>query len=302
MKEGQSMGNENNKLATYSLLVCLILVWGVSWPIYKNAVPYMPPLLFAGFRAFVGGVLLFLLILKRWHLLRFKENWLFYIISATLNITFYLGIQTVGLNMLPGGLFSVLVYFQPVLLGLLSWWFLKENMNLLKILGLILGFIGIFFVSVDGLTIHLSVLGVILALATALSWAIGVVYVKKNKLRIDAYWMVVMQLIIGGTSLLIAGGFTESITDIVWNGDLIFTLVWGSTLGMPIAQFIYYKLMNEGEASKVGAFTFLVPILSVIVSSIFLGEAITFKLFIGMMLVGGSIYLVNRKVPAAINK
>ncbi|KGR86835.1 membrane protein [Ureibacillus massiliensis 4400831 = CIP 108448 = CCUG 49529] len=296
------MGNENNKLATYSLLVCLILVWGVSWPIYKNAVPYMPPLLFAGFRAFVGGVLLFLLVLKRWHLLRFKENLLFYIISATLNITFYLGIQTVGLNMLPGGLFSVLVYFQPVLLGLLSWWFLKENMNLLKILGLILGFIGIFFVSVDGLTIHLSVLGVILALATALSWAIGVVYVKKNKLRIDAYWMVVMQLIIGGASLLIAGGFTESITDIVWNGDLIFTLVWGSTLGMPIAQFIYYKLMNEGEASKVGAFTFLVPILSVIVSSIFLGEAITFKLFIGMMLVGGSIYLVNRKVPATINK
>ncbi|RKJ42327.1 EamA family transporter, partial [Butyricicoccus sp. 1XD8-22] len=62
------------------------------------------------------------------------------------------------------------------------------------------------------------------------------------------------------------------------------------------------KLMNEGEASKVGAFTFLVPILSVIVSSIFLGEAITFKLFIGMMLVGGSIYLVNRKVPATINK
>lgn len=117
------MGNENNKLVTYSLLVCLILVWGVSWPIYKNAVPYMPPLLFAGFRAFVGGVLLFLFILKRWHLLRFKENWLFYLISATLNITFYLGIQTVGLNMLPGGLFSVLVYFQPVLLGLLSWWF-----------------------------------------------------------------------------------------------------------------------------------------------------------------------------------
>ncbi|BDH60847.1 putative transporter YvbV [Lysinibacillus sp. PLM2] len=296
------MGNENNKLVTYSLLVCLILVWGVSWPIYKNAVPYMPPLLFAGFRAFVGGVLLFLFILKRWHLLRFKENWLFYLISATLNITFYLGIQTVGLNMLPGGLFSVLVYFQPVLLGLLSWWFLKEDMNLLKIFGLILGFIGIFFVSVDGLTIHLSVLGVILALATALSWAIGVVYVKKNKLRIDAYWMVVMQLIIGGASLLIAGGFTESVSNIVWNGDLIFTLVWGSTLGMPIAQFIYYKLMNEGEASKVGAFTFLVPILSVIVSSIFLGEAITFKLFIGMILVGGSIYLVNRKVPSTINK
>ncbi|KGR80602.1 membrane protein [Ureibacillus manganicus DSM 26584] len=300
------MGNEgSSKLTTYSLLIFLIVVWGVSWPIYKNAVPYMPPFLFAGFRAFVGGLILLIFILNRRHLLKLKENWQFYILSATLNITFYLGIQTVGLNFLPGGLFSVLVYFQPVLLGLLSFWFLKENMTLLKILGLILGFIGIIFVSVDGLTIHLSVIGVLLALATALSWAIGVVYVKKNKLRIDAYWMVVMQLLIGGATLLIAGGFTEKVNDIVWNTDLILTLIWGSTLGMPIAQFIYYKLMNEGEASKVGAFTFLVPIISVLVSALFLGEAITFKLFIGMILVGVSIYLVNvnfrkgKKVPGS---
>lgn len=216
----------------------------------------MSPFLFAGFRAFVGGLLLLLFILNRGHLLKLKDNWKFYILSATLCITFYLGIQTVGLNYLPGGLFSLLVYFQPVLPGLLSWWFLKENMTILKILGLIIGFIGIIFVSVDGLTIHLSVIGVLLALATALSWAIGVGYVKKNKLRIDAYWMIVMQLIIGGATLLIAGGFTENVNDIVWNTDLILTLVWGSTLGMPIAQFIYYKLMNEGEASKVGAFTF----------------------------------------------
>ncbi|MFY3791541.1 DMT family transporter [Ureibacillus sp. MALMAid1270] len=284
---------KNQKFVTYSLLTFLILVWGVSWPIYKNAVPYMPPFLFAGFRAFVGGIILFLFILNRLHLLKFKENWKFYLLSATLNITCYLGIQTVGLNFLPGGLFSVLVYFQPVLLGLLSWWFLKENMTILKIFGLIIGFIGIVFVSVDGLTLHLSVFGVVLALATALGWAIGVVYVKKNKNRIDAYWMIVMQLIIGGATLLIAGGITENYQEIVWNTDLILTLVWGSTLGMPIAQFIYYKLMNEGEASKVGAFTFLVPIISVLISALFLGEAITMKLFIGMILVGLSIYLVN---------
>lgn len=290
------MWNEgSSKVTTYSLLIFLIVVWGICWPIYKNAVPYMPPFLFAGFRAFVGGLILLLIIFKRWHLIKFKENWLFYLLSATLNITFYLGIQTVGLNFLPGGLFSVLVYFQPVLLGLLSWWFLKEEMTLLKILGLILGFIGITFVSVEGLTIHLSIIGVILALTTALSWAIGVVYVKKNKMRIDPYWMVVMQLLIGGGTLLVTGGITESIHDIVWNTDLILTLIWGSTLGMPIAQLIYYKLMNEGEASKVGAFTFLVPIISVLVSALFLGEAITLKLFIGMILVGISIYLVNTK-------
>ncbi|MCM3389756.1 DMT family transporter [Ureibacillus chungkukjangi] len=278
---------------SYTLLVLLILIWGVSWPIYKNGVNFMPPLLFAGVRAFVGGVILVVIAWKNRHRLRFKSNWRYYLISATLNIVLYLGIQTVGLIYLPGGLFSVLVYFQPVLLGILAWWFLGEGMTITKIIGLVLGFIGIFLVSMDGLTIHVSAIGVTLALATALVWASGVVYVKKNKTRVDPYWMVVMQLVIGGAVLLFGGFVTEDASTIIWNMGLISSLIWGSTAGMAIAQILYYKLINEGEASKVGAFTFLVPILSVIISAIFLDEAITVNLFYGMIFVGLSIYLVN---------
>lgn len=289
---------------SYTLLVLLILIWGVSWPIYKNGVNFMPPLLFAGVRAFVGGVILVVIAWKNRHRLRFKSNWRYYLISATLNIVLYLGIQTVGLIYLPGGLFSVLVYFQPVLLGILAWWFLGEGMTITKIIGLVLGFIGIFLVSMDGLTIHVSAIGVTLALATALVWASGVVYVKKNKTRVDPYWMVVMQLVIGGAVLLFGGFLTEDASTIIWNMGLISSLIWGSTAGMAIAQILYYKLINEGEASKVGAFTFLVPILSVIISAIFLDEAITVNLFYGMIFVGLSIYLVNyqRKSKKVLSK
>lgn len=287
------MGKESSKLTTYVLLTLLIVIWGVSWPIYKNGVSFMPPLLFAGVRAFIGGIILFFIAWQNRRFLQFRKNWHYYIISATLNIVLYLGIQTVGLIYLPGGLFSVLVYFQPVLLGILAWLFLGEGMTITKIVGLILGFVGILLVSIDGLTIHLSIIGVTLALATAFVWASGVVYVKKNKERVDPYWMVVMQLIIGGSVLLLAGFIIEEPQLISWNGELISSIIWGSTAGMAIAQFLYYKLINEGEASKVGAFTFIVPIISVIISSIFLDENITVNLFFGMLLVGTSIYLVN---------
>lgn len=287
------MGKETSKLTTYGLLALLIVIWGVSWPIYKNGVNFMPPLYFAGVRAFLGGIILFIIAWKNRHILQFKQNWVYYIISAILNIVLYLGIQTVGLIYLPGGLFSVLVYFQPVILGLLAWWWLGEPMTVWKILGLIIGFTGIVLVSIDGLMIYLSAIGVMLALGTALSWAIGVVYVKKNRHNVDPYWMVVMQLVIGGAVLLTGGFVMEDVNDIVWNTDLIFSLIWGTTAGMAAAQVIYYKLMNEGEASKVGAFTFLVPILAVFVSAIFLDEQITINLFIGMLLVGVSIYLVT---------
>lgn len=287
------MGNESSKLKSYTLLVLLIIIWGVSWPIYKNGVHYMPPLLFAGVRAFIGGVILFAIAWKIRHLLYFKAHWKYYSISALLNIVLYLGIQTIGILYLPGGLFSVIVYFQPVLLGVFAWWFLEERLTPTKIIGLIIGFIGILFVSIEGLTIHLSLIGVALALATAVVWAFGVIYVKKNRARVHSFWMVVMQLVIGGAILLIGGLMTEDVSTIQWNSGLISSLVWGATAGMAVAQVIYFKLINEGEASKVGAYTFLVPILSVIVSAIFLKESITLNLFLGMILVGVSIYLVN---------
>lgn len=287
------MGNESSKLTSYTLLVLLIIIWGVSWPIYKNGVNYMPPLLFAGVRAFIGGGILFVIAWKFRAQLNLKTYWKYYFISAILNIVLYLGIQTIGILFLPGGLFSVIVYFQPVLLGIFAWWFLDERLTATKIIGLIIGFLGILFVSMEGITVHLSWIGVALALATAVVWALGVIYVKKNKARVNSFWMVVMQLVIGGAILLIGGLMTEDVNTIQWNIGLISSLVWGSTAGMAIAQVIYFKLMNEGEASKVGAYTFLVPILSVIVSSIFLKESITLNLFFGMILVGLSIYLVN---------
>ncbi|MGQ0516624.1 EamA family transporter, partial [Bacillus sp. D-CC] len=55
------------------------------------------------------------------------------------------------------------------------------------------------------------------------------------------------------------------------------------------------KLVGAGEASKVGAYTFLIPLIAIIVSSIFLHEAITMSLFIGLLFIVVSICFVNIK-------
>ncbi|WP_195574962.1 DMT family transporter [Paenibacillus sp. 1001270B_150601_E10] len=284
-------------------LLLLVFIWGGSWPIYKMAVPYTPPLLFAGMRTVIGGLILAALIYKMRNRIKWRENWSKYCISAFLNTILFFGLQTVGLSYLPGGLFSVLVYFQPVLLGLFAWIWLGEYMSLLKIMGMIIGFIGIVVVSVDGLTVHVSTIGVVLGLLMALSWALGVVYVKKVSSEVDAFWMVSLQFIIGGVILIGTGTIVESWSAIEWNGKYLFGLGYGSTFGIPLAYIIYYKLINAGEASKVGTFTFLVPIIAVIISTLFLDEPVTYRLVIGLLLVGVSIYIVNyrsKKVKASL--
>ncbi|WP_153723136.1 DMT family transporter [Sporosarcina cascadiensis] len=281
-------------------LLCLVVIWGISWPIYKASAVYAPPLLFSGMRALLGGCLVALIIWKRRRRLMWRQHWWKYCISALFNTVLFFGLHTIGLGYLPGGLFSVLVYFQPVLLGVFAWMWLGEQMTPVKLAGLIVGFIGIVVVGLDGLTTHVSVIGVLLGLLTAFFWALGVVYVKKVSHEIDAYWMVAMQFTIGGIVLLTAGSLTENWSAIEWNGLYVFGLGFGGTMGIPVAYVIYYSLVNAGEASKVGVYTFLVPVISVFISTIFLNEPVTYKLLIGLVLVGISIYFVNRRAEKPV--
>lgn len=285
------MKKKNQSLIYIALLV---LIWGASWPIYKVSVPYITPLFFAGIRAFGGGLLLTIIIWKIRDQLNFKKNWFVYMGAAIFNTVLYLSLQTIGLNYLPGGMFSILVYFQPVLLGLLAWLILKEPMTVQKLFGLLLGFVGIAVVSIDGISSSFQIIGIVLALLTAFFWAFGIVFVKKYADHVNSYWVVAMQLMIGGAILLIWSFSTENLSTIVWNRYVISSILFGITLGLTFAYLIYYKLIREGEASKVGAATFLVPIVAVLISVIFLGETLTATMVCGILLVLISIRIVNR--------
>lgn len=284
-----------NKLFTKSTfaLIVLVVIWGVSWPIYKLSIVYAPPLLFSGMRALLGGSLIILLMFKLRDRLQWRQHWRKYSISALFNTILFFGLHTIGLHYLPGGLFSVLVYFQPVLLGLFAWMWLGETMTPIKVTGLLIGFIGIIVVSAEHFTAQLSILGVVLAVLTAFFWAIGVVYVKKVSEEVDAYWMVAMQFTIGGVVLLVLGSVTESWSSIKWESMYLFGLGFGATMGIPVAYIIYYSLIRAGEASKVAVFTFLVPVISVFISTVFVGEPMTHTLWVGLLLVVLSICFVN---------
>ncbi|WP_046212904.1 DMT family transporter [Paenibacillus wulumuqiensis] len=292
--------NTLTPLKRAGLIAALVFLWGISWSIYKLALDYTPPLLFAGLRTLGGGVLLMLILLPRRRLIRWKDNWKAYTISAILNVVLFYGLQTLGLLYMPSGLFSVLVYLQPVLVGLFAWMWLGESMSPLKIIGLVLGFAGVISVSAGGFSGHVAVIGVVLALVTALSWALGTVYIKKANQKVDALWMVAFQCTLGGLVLTASGSVTESWADITWNAPYLIGLIFGIIFGIALSWIIYFTLVGAGDASKIASYTFLVPLLSVFIGTLLLHEPFTWFLLLGLVLIGVSIYLVNRK-PRIVN-
>lgn len=292
------MGNIS-KSKTIGGIIFLVLVWGSVWPIYKIALSYTPPILFAGFRSLLGGLLFSLFLLPKWRKIRWKDTWPIYAISSLFNVILFYGVQSIGLQYLPSGLYSVIVYLQPVLVVFLAWLWLKEELTPLKVGGILLGFIGVVFASIKGITGDISGLGIVFALITGTSWAIGTVYVKRTSQKVDGLWLVAMQNVLGGIILTSYGALAEDLSSIQWNVSFIACLLYGAVFGVVLAFVVYFTLMNTGDSGKVGSFTFLVPLISVLIGTTFLQEPFTLSLAVGMLFILISIYLINfRKKPS----
>ncbi len=282
-------------LTTLLLVLFLVTIWGVNWPLTKLALPSVPPILFSGLRTFIGGLLLLAIAWRSRSALQWKRNWRVYVILAIFNIIGYYGLQTVGIGYLPAGLFSTIVFLQPVLLGLFSWLWLGESMTVMKAAGLLFGFAGVAVISSGGLEGHLSPLGIILAIASALCWAIGTICMKKHSHRIDSLWALTVQLLLGGIVLLALGSGTESWSAIHWSVSFVEILMFISVFVIAGGWLVYFKLLNSGEASTVGSYTFAIPVLSNIFSIFMLGEMVTMTLFAGLIMIAIGIGLVNKK-------
>lgn len=286
-----------SKANTALLILFLVFVWGINWPLSKFALAYMPPVLFSGVRTLLGGILLLMIALPRYKKLNFSRTWRVYVISAIVNIILYYGLQSIGLNYLPSGLFSAIVFLQPVLVGLFSWMWLGESMNGMKVTGLLLGFAGVGIISTGagGLSGHISVPGVLLALGSALSWALGTVYVKRKSGSVDPIWLVTLQLLIGGVLMTATGSGVESWGDVHWNAAFIGSLLFISIFVIAMGWLVFYKLMDSGEAGKMASYTFLIPVVAILAGTLFLHEPLTLTLVAGLACILVSIYFVNRK-------
>ena len=67
-----------------------------------------------------------------------------------------------------------------------------------------------------------------------------------------------------------------------------------SLVEIALAWLIWFGLIRAGEASRVAVYVFFVPLVSIVIGAIFLGEPLTTSLLIGTVLIVTSIYVVNR--------
>jgi drug/metabolite transporter (DMT)-like permease len=279
-------------------LAIAILLWGTSYSLVKMILE-VPPITIALFRVAISLLLLIPLALYKNRGLRSVfSNWKTLLALGITGIVGYQVLQNFGLVMTSASDSGVLLNTDPIFIAILSLYFLKEKISRYKAIGIAVAFAGVSVIVLRGglsLSSNIaSIVGDILALSAAFSWAIYSVHGKKVIEKINPYDIAAYSALFGFLALIpLAVGF-EHITLALATTTWLILLFLG--LGASGAAYLlWFVVLEESNASDAGIAIFFTPLLAVTVASLFLGEQISALFVIGTALVLFGVFLATRE-------
>lgn len=206
--------SKSNKL-DFSIIFSLIVLyfaWGSTYLAIHFVVESCPPIIASGFRNFFAGGLIWLWIF-------FTKNEASISLSdlpkmafaGFLMLTIGNGLLTIAAAWVPSGYMSLFPALVPAWIVIIQY-FLGSRPNNITIIGLILGFIGMFFLvnqeqlSLKGHEKDFG-LGVIFLLLASIGWSCGVMYSINRPLSYSIAKVSSIQMISGGLLSLVLSTF-----------------------------------------------------------------------------------------------
>ncbi len=172
----------------------------------------------------------------------------------------------------------------------LAYFFLSEKMGKEKILLLLSLIVGIYLLSTGGQVI-LPHLGDLIILLSALLLAGGAILTKKIVSEVHPHVIAVVRRML---IALFIGAFLLVTGNIVFNLDLIVLLLI-SGLAASFGTLYFNKTLSVASASYMTMMSASVPLISLVLAVILLGETMTMISAVGGAIIVGSIIFVHRK-------
>jgi len=298
--------NEKYGLKAYLAWITICIVWGTTYLAIRVGVTDLPPMLFAGLRWIIAGILMTILLNLRHYKLPGLKDLKHLAIVGILLLAIANGLVVVAEQWLPSGLTALILSTLPFwVVGIEYFLPNGPKINVFIIAGLFLGTTGVILIFARDLNISLDfnfLLGGLCLLGAVIAWSTGSIYWKYKKTDVRPMMGASIQMLIAGilqTALgLILG--EQNNFHLTQNGvfALGYLIVFGSILGY--ASYIYS--ITKLPLSLVSTYAYINPIIAILLGWYFLDEPLTITVFIaaGLILIGVS--LVKRGNTLALRK
>ena len=278
-------------------LALTVLCYGTLWPVSRMAVQFLSPYWFAFARLGLGCVILFaiLAISRR---LRFppKQDWPVVVSVGAVMLGIYACLFQLGLQIVDAGRAALLGYTVPVWVLPLSVILTGELPTARRLGGAGLAIAGL-AVLFNPLSFDWDngdvVLGNGLLLLAALIWAPVLLHLRMSRTVLTTLELLPWQLLMAIVVVAAAGLIFEGVPTLVWTVDALALTAYGGSIGVALGFYAINSTMRllPPVTSSVGVLA--VPVFSLILSVLFLGEVLTWSLGLGLCLVLGGVALVS---------
>lgn len=256
------------------MLVGLCLIWGFTWPAMKIALNEIPPLSMRASTAGIGTLTMLAICLVGRRSLRmpFGRTWLHVIAASLLNVVAFSLLSAFAQMETATSRVAILTYTMPIWAVLLAWAVLGERPTRVQATALGLCVVGL-AVLISPLARTGIPIGVLLALASGVSWAAGTVYLKWAYVSADpmgfASWQITVAFVlIAGAALIFDGGFKLGAAHTAAWLAVLFSGVAGNAL----AYAIWFAIVRRVSAVTASLGTLAIPVIGVIATVLIIGE------------------------------
>jgi drug/metabolite transporter (DMT)-like permease len=279
-------------------LFCLL--WSFAFVAGKIGVTCCPPLILLAARFLLAGILILAISAFRrdaWSL-SWREVAMFAVLGVA-NNALYLGLGYTGLQSVSAGLGGLIVSANPVFTAVLAAIFLGETLTWRKILGLLLGVVGVGFIVWHRMSVGTDSLhGILFTLASLASLVAGTILFKLFAPRGSLWIGNGVQNLAAGIVLLPMAFTFADVGDIVPNARLVGAFAFLVLGGSILAYLLWFHLLKACGATAASAYHFLMPPLAMLFAFLVLGEHVAFGDLLGIVPVALGIYLVTRPAVA----
>ncbi len=196
-------------------------------------------------------------------------------------------------NFMDAGIASTLLFVYPVMVAVMMAIFFKERVTPVTAISILLALFGISLLYKGGDGVTLSAVGVVLVMVSSLTYAVYIIIVNKSQLLMSSVKLTFYVLLTGTVMIYVYSLFGPNAQLMPLNSPMmwVYALVLAvfPTVVSLILMVIAVHNVGSTPTAVMGA---LEPITAVCIGIFVFGEAFTFRLAIGILLILSAVILI----------
>jgi drug/metabolite transporter (DMT)-like permease len=286
------------KSIVVACFLAIYFLWGSTYLAVVFGLQSIPPLMLMGLRSVAGGIILFAI---GWRGVGdiSAGAWASAVACGVLFFLGCHGILAYAQQTVPSGIAAIMLATIPFWIVIMEYAVPGDNRpSPWKLIALLPGFAGVALVGWQNISERSIGTGsILLLLISALSWAAGSLLSKRTSQAGSGVCISGVQLAAGGTALLLVslgiGEFSDfslravSATSLA---ALAYLIVAGSVIGFAA----YHWLLDNVSTTQVSTYTFVNPVVAVMLGWFFLQERLSLVMLLGAAMVVASVIAIWR--------